>query len=117
MNLICSIVHDCQLLPYFLTYYANCGVKKFIFGIWNGRDNPLRAHVHQQISNYKWIAVQSFCRQFNAEVDSDSHNLLRLEHIPPDAWYAICDLDFFFQAEDGIRDLTVTGVQTCALPI
>src|SRR2546430_5220281 len=26
-------------------------------------------------------------------------------------------LFFFFQAEDGIRDLTVTGVQTCALPI
>src|SRR2546430_3068786 len=26
-------------------------------------------------------------------------------------------LSFFFQAEDGIRDLTVTGVQTCALPI
>src|SRR2546430_8950636 len=27
------------------------------------------------------------------------------------------ELFFFFQAEDGIRDLTVTGVQTCALPI
>src|SRR2546430_6755472 len=27
------------------------------------------------------------------------------------------DVFFFFQAEDGIRDLTVTGVQTCALPI
>src|SRR2546428_7734327 len=27
-----------------------------------------------------------------------------------------CEL-FFFQAEDGIRDLIVTGVQTCALPI
>src|SRR5689334_24734904 len=26
-------------------------------------------------------------------------------------------LGFFFQAEDGIRDGTVTGVQTCALPI
>src|SRR5207248_7887217 len=26
-------------------------------------------------------------------------------------------LCFFFQAEDGIRDRTVTGVQTCALPI
>src|SRR5437667_160463 len=25
--------------------------------------------------------------------------------------------DFFFQAEDGIRDRDVTGVQTCALPI
>src|SRR2546430_10884243 len=29
----------------------------------------------------------------------------------------LVDLFFFFQAEDGIRDLTVTGVQTCALPI
>src|SRR5690349_24836092 len=27
------------------------------------------------------------------------------------------EIDFFFQAEDGIRDLYVTGVQTCALPI
>src|SRR5687768_17873703 len=26
-------------------------------------------------------------------------------------------VDFFFQAEDGIRDVAVTGVQTCALPI
>src|SRR5689334_23837115 len=26
-------------------------------------------------------------------------------------------ISFFFQAEDGIRDGTVTGVQTCALPI
>src|SRR2546430_11825546 len=38
--------------------------------------------------------------------------------------YLLCDVTvflilffFFFQAEDGIRDLTVTGVQTCALPI
>src|SRR2546430_5996311 len=31
--------------------------------------------------------------------------------------YSIIFLFFFFQAEDGIRDLTVTGVQTCALPI
>src|SRR2546430_11947359 len=30
--------------------------------------------------------------------------------------YLLC-VFFFFQAEDGIRDLTVTGVQTCALPI
>src|SRR2546430_2277587 len=28
-----------------------------------------------------------------------------------------CIFFFFCQAEDGIRDLTVTGVQTCALPI
>src|SRR5256885_13464084 len=28
-----------------------------------------------------------------------------------------CGVFFFFQAEDGIRDYKVTGVQTCALPI
>src|SRR5690606_40025154 len=27
------------------------------------------------------------------------------------------EVSFFFQAEDGIRDFHVTGVQTCALPI
>src|SRR5688572_23452327 len=34
-------------------------------------------------------------------------------------WRTLCSFSFFFffQAEDGIRDLTVTGVQTCALPI
>src|SRR2546422_3205520 len=29
----------------------------------------------------------------------------------------MCFCFFFFQAEDGIRDVAVTGVQTCALPI
>src|SRR2546430_13098607 len=32
-------------------------------------------------------------------------------------WLSLGVSVFFFQAEDGIRDLTVTGVQTCALPI
>src|SRR5437762_599006 len=32
-------------------------------------------------------------------------------------WPAISVVCFFFQAEDGIRDTSVTGVQTCALPI
>ena len=31
--------------------------------------------------------------------------------------YVCCCCFFFFQAEDGIRDWSVTGVQTCALPI
>src|SRR3989475_837575 len=38
-------------------------------------------------------------------------------HILMTRLYAIFFFFFFFQAEDGIRDLTVTGVQTCALPI
>src|SRR5256885_5035977 len=31
--------------------------------------------------------------------------------------FVLGSLFFFFQAEDGIRDYKVTGVQTCALPI
>src|SRR5687768_7382725 len=35
----------------------------------------------------------------------------------PHAPASCCTCFFFFQAEDGIRDVAVTGVQTCALPI
>src|SRR5256884_4994469 len=41
-------------------------------------------------------------------------------HASPEcAWDGLCTglSLFFFQAEDGIRDVAVTGVQTCALPI
>src|SRR5256886_12435538 len=46
----------------------------------------------------------------------------KLPNLPGSLETGIEDVDtvlliFFFQAEDGIRDLTVTGVQTCALPI
>src|SRR5260221_10713056 len=42
------------------------------------------------------------------------------KNIPPSSLRASvlqCRVFFFFQAEDGIRDHCVTGVQTCALPI
>src|SRR2546429_2406948 len=42
----------------------------------------------------------------------------RLRIHTPTAISLVCCLSiFFFQAEDGIRDVAVTGVQTCALPI
>src|SRR2546422_4044905 len=34
-----------------------------------------------------------------------------------ESWCGACVFFFFFQAEDGIRDVAVTGVQTCALLI
>src|SRR5688572_11162268 len=40
-----------------------------------------------------------------------------LETMVHSSWMVVLLGVFFFQAEDGIRDLTVTGVQTCALPI
>src|SRR6266436_840691 len=35
----------------------------------------------------------------------------------PSGANSAASVDFFLQAEDGIRDVAVTGVQTCALPI
>src|SRR5207244_10509158 len=47
-----------------------------------------------------------------------SHGLVsRLHLVQKFAWQGCESQYFFFQAEDGIRDDLVTGVQTCALPI
>src|SRR5690348_17678170 len=40
-----------------------------------------------------------------------------MKHLLRLGWREEFHTDFFFQAEDGIRDGRVTGVQTCALPI
>ena len=42
-------------------------------------------------------------------------NRVRLQHDVASTMFSLHH--FFFQAEDGIRDYDVTGVQTCALPI
>src|SRR3712207_7312840 len=53
-------------------------------------------------------------RWFNVLADSiQRYNLLNLDVCVGKHWCIF----FFFQAEDGIRDIGVTGVQTCALPI
>src|SRR2546430_8940271 len=59
--------------------------------------NPLTC-LMRTVSVYAWLAVGLISVGFGT---------LLLQ------WVCV----FFFQAEDGIRDLTVTGVQTCALPI
>ena len=46
---------------------------------------------------------------YDAVLDSEGCWLMRI--------FIVKFLGFFFQAEDGIRDYKVTGVQTCALPI
>src|SRR2546430_4791952 len=51
-------------------------------------------------------------------IDHPSVNSLIFDYIFVSILLELVDyVFFFFQAEDGIRDLTVTGVQTCALPI
>ena len=47
--------------------------------------------------------------------DRGQGELKRVDGKENEEWYIV--FFFFFQAEDGIRDWSVTGVQTCALPI
>src|SRR2546430_13654938 len=54
--------------------------------------------------------VISIIQEGDTEIKELSDDSVEIPGILP-------SLVFFFQAEDGIRDLTVTGVQTCALPI
>src|SRR5256885_10679268 len=50
-------------------------------------------------------------------VDEKQLCLVDLRQLLEIVYVAVTDQFFFFQAEDGIRDYKVTGVQTCALPI
>ena len=47
----------------------------------------------------------------------ESHDIECTRDVPVDGVAGEWLIWFFFQAEDGIRDVAVTGVQTCALPI
>src|SRR5438034_5632277 len=51
--------------------------------------------------------------ELDARAPSRMRSAIRMMKV---AIFSILDI-FFFQAEDGIRDHCVTGVQTCALPI
>src|SRR2546430_9206206 len=53
---------------------------------------------------------KALAREMHPEIESKNQQQMF-------AYREMSEQVFFFQAEDGIRDLTVTGVQTCALPI
>src|SRR2546430_2259219 len=76
----------------------------------------------------KWISRRNIRRRITIPLTLSNLKLLRritrtenILHRNITRWEVamqrILASTFFFQAEDGIRDLTVTGVQTCALPI
>src|SRR5690349_21516243 len=65
------------------------------------------------LSSLTWIVTSTIC----GWMVSDSSNKIAVFDVPKSSPTVYLILCFFFQAEDGIRDLYVTGVQTCALPI
>src|SRR6202041_4157822 len=78
------------------TFCAGDDIKEF--NDWTPQDGPWQVRLYQETVNI----IENMYAITIAAVDG------------------ICTgggLELFFQAEDGIRDLYVTGVQTCALPI
>src|SRR3989440_6329147 len=65
------------------------------------------------------MAMGQFVLRFGAPGDLMWPNVLGLGILAASGLIRLSasQIVFFFQAEDGIRDLIVTGVQTCALPI
>src|SRR4029077_6801256 len=70
-------------------------------GAWGGRESLLRRDASRRTSHRRERRSAQLC-----------HSAF-LFFFPNELWVFI----FFFQAEDGIRASSVTGVQTCALPI
>src|SRR5256884_7750957 len=67
--------------------------------------------IKQLIRNGRSASLQ---RTFKKSFTSFSHSTRNKTR---DGLIRVRNIRFFFQAEDGIRDVAVTGVQTCALPI
>src|SRR6266496_1822484 len=81
-------------------------------------DIVLLSHAH--FDHLDLRTLRHFDENTSVITAPDMRDLLRwtrLRDITEVRWGERKTLIFFFQAEDGIRDLYVTGVQTCALPI
>src|SRR3989339_1151003 len=63
------------------------------------------------------FAVDPTPEQFNIKKELEELNIMEVKIQKGDIYELDGSRLFFFQAEDGIRDWSVTGVQTCALPI
>src|SRR5205809_350042 len=69
-------------------------------------------------SNKVWIATdRSRARRCVEACVYGTLDFVGYPRFPAPVEFISAVIAFFFQAEDGIRDVAVTGIQTCALPI
>src|SRR2546429_266666 len=90
-------------------YYDACRRGDGWFGISNGRIAQSRSYYREKPAHGE-LGVFPYAQRYYAAHSAN----------PSGGTGRAADGEagtFFFQAEDGIRDVAVTGVQTCALPI
>src|SRR5690348_11930867 len=86
-------------------------------------ENHLKAQTQIQLQKEKAQALRQLVMGIAEQMESPLHELHTAENYLRNDRPNITveerkrDINFFFQAEDGIRGGRVTGVQTCALPI
>src|SRR2546429_1470306 len=102
-----SFIRDCAFAPFDAVVNAKLadGTEGLVVKRWNAQ---CRAQLFVELSQV--LQMRRERRQFLSVVGEQK---LLVARVPQPRELAL----HFFQAEDGIRDVAVTGVQTCALPI
>jgi hypothetical protein len=95
LTVLCSILYDCQLLPYFLRYYTEKGVDRFIFSVWDKKESRLWSTVEDACRGFNATFIECISVPFNGEADANTHNSIRTKLVKSGHWYVICDLDEF----------------------
>jgi hypothetical protein len=99
MLVIFPIYDDIKLLPYFLRYYSKLGAKKFVCGLYNGKNNPLYEHIRAFSENYDLLIYNSVLADFkglySAKAERPGLNRIREVFSGDFNWYCIADLDEF----------------------
>src|SRR2546429_1431109 len=72
--------------------------------------------MNDEVCLARWVFVRSMFTLFIKFVGDELRRRIARRDRVVTGNLGSCTVDFFFQAEDGIRDVAVTGVQTCALP-
>jgi hypothetical protein len=95
MLLISSILHDIQLLPFFLRHYRSRGVTRFVFHVWRGRENALWPKILDETAGFDTELLTGDAGVFNGEADAVLCDAARQRFVAGDQWYVVADLDEF----------------------
>jgi hypothetical protein len=90
-----------------LKHYKDWGVNHFIFGVYQGTNNPSWQRALEIGNGYPISLIASGGKELNVEVEGDFKNEMRMT-LPVNSWYIPADLDEFHAVKgyDNVCDLT-----------